>query len=222
MKRSDVLWLVSGAAVGFLVLAGALLLDGGTASIGLLLPLGVLLGGLLWSLDAARSESLPMAACGGGGSEESDHSVPPVVIGDPSAVDAPTVMPVSASVADDDTTTEAVRLDAARTFPLDSYLLEENSDRVQCDCCGRYDRLTADSDRRITCGACGGARQLGGVQPDTRVRLFADDADSDSSGGLGTVEVVAFDPEADAVRAPTEPSLTATSMFAPPTTPRGG
>lgn len=218
MKRADVIWIAAGAVVGVLVLGGALLaLDGGLASIGLLLPLAVLVGGLLWASEAARPGTTPRAArTGRVASGMTDQSVPPVVIGDPGAVDAPTVIPVPEPTADD-STTEAVRLEAARAFDLETYLVDEDPDRIQCHQCGRYDRLTIDRDHRIACRACGTGRSLTDVQPDTRVRLFDTGPDTDTDPGMDP-DNLASDPETEQ---PAEPGV-APSRFAPPTASRGG
>ena len=184
MRRADLTWLIVGGALGVVVvLGGLILLGGGTPALGLLLPLAVLGGGLLWAFDGARAAVLPDGAVAGVEPAPRDpadpavRSAPPIVVSAPDAVDAPTVLPTPPPAApepDGESVSEAVRVDAARTFDLDRFLVDERPDRIQCAECGRYASLVPEPDRRVTCEDCGTTRALSEVQPDTRVRMFVE------------------------------------------------
>lgn len=182
MRRSDVTWLVVGGVIGVaVVLVGLALLGGETSAIGLLLPLAVLGGGLLWAADGAQTGSEPAPVSP---ADPSVRSAPPVVVSAPDAVDAPTI--VASAAADDEgdaeSVSEAVRVDAARTFDLDRFLVDDRPDRIQCAECGRYSALVPEADRRVRCGDCGASRPLSEVQPDTLVRTFVVTGGADVAG----------------------------------------
>ncbi len=168
MRRSDLAMVVVGSVVGLVVIAvGLVAVDGTAARVGMLLPLAVLAGGLLWSIDGAREP------------ETVDRRGPttssaPVLVGDPTAVDAPTILPPSPEP-EPESISEADRLEAARTFDLDEFLLDERPDRIQCSECGRYRDLKRVDRDRVLCRTCGATREVTDVQPDTRVRLFFED-----------------------------------------------
>ena len=151
MRRSELGWIVVGGAIGLVVIAvGLLAVDGTAARVGMLLPLAVLVGGLLWSIDGTREP------------ETVDRRGPttssaPVLVGDPTAVDAPTILPPSP---EPESISEADRLEAARTFDLDEFLLDERPDRIQCSECGRYRDLKRVDRDRVLCRTCGATRAV--------------------------------------------------------------
>ncbi len=191
MRRSDVTWIVVGGVVGVVVvLVGLAVLGVETAAIGLLLPLAVLGGGLLWAADGARaaaladgthtgSETTPISPA-----DPSVRSAPPVVVSSPDAVDAPTIVrPASDGQAE--SISEAVRVEAARSFDLDAFLVDDRPDRIQCAQCGRYSALVAAAGRQVTCEDCGATRPLSEVQPDTLVRTFVVPTEPERPEGAG-------------------------------------
>ncbi len=230
MRRSDVMILIGGAVVGVVVLLiglAAVISSGGRVELlGFLLPLAVLAGGLIWAHDAASMT--PASSEAPAGAARSVQP-PPVLLGDPSAVDAPTVPP--AAEVDDGEVSEAVRLRAAEQFPLESFLLDEIPDRIQCVQCGRYRSLAGAGERRVTCTVCGATRELSDVQPDTIVRLYPQEAGAGAADRAGAGALAIDDsttgPDrsdngvgAAAVREPSEGRADPPTRFAPPT-PRG-
>lgn len=187
-RRSDALQVIAGAVLGALVIAVGLRVAGAAAStVALLVPLVVLGSGLMWSYDGTRTAAVP--AHGADGIALVDvaaPTTPPVVLGDPHAADLPTVSLQPLPEPEGEVVSEAVRADAARSFDLTRFLVDDRPDRIQCANCGRYSGLVRGDHSRITCSACGHTQALSRVQPDTVVRMFnttvaADPATGDAS-----------------------------------------
>ena len=169
LRRSDVIYLAVGGAVGVVVIVlGLIALGGEAASIALLLPLAILIGGLLWA-RAAVAGPAPLAVP----SVDEMATRPALRLSEPDEADAPTVIPPP-TAPEPERISEQARATAATSFDLERHLVDELADRIQCADCGRYSQLARTEDRQVSCGSCGAVREVGDIQPDTRVRLFAD------------------------------------------------
>lgn len=219
-QRSEGPWVVATGVVGIVGIAvvGLSWIGLGVEDLVLLLPLAVLIAGLAWSLGlfdpqapgARTSENAPLTSQR---TSIAPSIAPTVTPGGALIHDVPTV---TAGPAEPEGVAEVVRQAAAATFDLQSLLVDETPDRVQCANCGRYNALDSPERGTIRCRMCGASRRLTAIQPDTRVRMFIDD---DHTRQVPVLTLTRTDAEADAWSAA---GPAAGDVTAAPTTPMTG